>query len=397
MNYPEKLKKGDTIGICAPSGGIAEIEDILQLELAENQLRKMGYKVIETKSVRKENKGRSASGKQRAEEFMELLKNEEVKLIIFAAGGDFLIEIFDYLNFEEIKNLKPKWLQGYSDITGISFLFNTILDIPTMYCQTIKDYAMNPLFRNLTDALRIEKGENIIQESFEKYQRIVDFRENIENENSENDNLDLKNNKEENAINLKKINDENHLNKLEEKENKENKESAENQRKGSDFEELTRPYDLTEEVEWKNIKGEEKIQVKGRSLGGCLDCIKGYIGTKYDRVNEYIERHKEDGLIWFLEVFEMTTPEVYRTLWQMKNAGYFKYCNGIIFGRPLFIREEYEINFNDSVKEALQDLEISIICDADIGHVKPQLAIVNGAILEIISQNGKGTVKTILE
>ena len=54
-------------------------------------------------------------------------------------------------------------------------------------------------------------------------------------------------------------------------------------------------------------------------------------------------------------------------------------------------------NFNDTVKEALQDLEIPIICDADIGHVKPQLAIVNGAILEITSQNGKGTVKTILE
>ncbi len=392
MNYPEKLKKGDIIGICAPSGGIVEKEDILQLELAESQLRKMGYEIIETKSVRKENKGRSASGKERAKEFMELLENEKVKLIIFAAGGDFLIEIFDYLDFEKIKVLKPKWLQGYSDITGISFLFNTILDIPTMYCQTIKDYAMNPLFRNLTDALKIEAGENIIQESFEKYQKIVDFREEKEKENLENDNLDLKNYKEENVINLKKINDEIHLNKLEE-----NKKSDENKREESDFEELTKRYDLTEKVEWKNITGEEKIQVKGRSLGGCLDCIKGYIGTKYDKVNEYIERHKEDGLIWFLEVFEMSTPEVYRTLWQMKNAGYFKYCTGIIFGRPLFIREEYETSFNNSVKEALKDLEIPIICDADIGHVKPQLAIVNGAILEITSQNGKGTVKTILE
>ena len=77
MNYPEKLKKGDTIGICAPSGGISEKEDITKLELAENQLIKMGYKIIETKSVRKEAKGRSASGKERAKEFMELLENEE--------------------------------------------------------------------------------------------------------------------------------------------------------------------------------------------------------------------------------------------------------------------------------------------------------------------------------
>lgn len=393
MNYPEKLKKGDTIGICAPSGGIAEKEDILQLELAENQLRKMGYKIIETKSVRKENKGRSASGKERAKEFMELLENEEVKLIIFAAGGDFLIEIFGYLDFEKIKNLKPKWLQGYSDITGISFLFNTILDIPTMYCQTIKDYAMKPLFRNLTDALRIEEGEGIVQESFEKYQKVVDFRESIENEDLENENKELKDNKErkENINNTKQLNDEISLNKLGEKEKDERKKEK------CKLEELTKTYELTEKVEWKNITGEEKIQIKGRSLGGCLDCIKGYIGTKYDKVNEYVERHKKDGLIWFLEVFEMSTPEVYRTLWQMKNAGYFKDCTGIVFGRPLFIREDYETNFNDTVKEALQDLEIPIICDADIGHVKPQLAIVNGAIIEITSQNGKGTVKTILE
>ena len=396
MNYPEKLKKGDTIGICAPSGGIAEKEDILQLELAENQLRKMGYKIIETKSVRKETKGRSASGKERAKEFMELLENEEVKLIIFAAGGDFLIEIFDYLDFEKIKDLKPKWLQGYSDITGISFLFNTILDIPTMYCQTIKDYAMNPLFKNLTDALGIEEGEEIVQKSFEKYQKVVDFRESIENENTESDKLNLKNNIEEkeNTNSLENINDENNLKKIE---GKENREIVENQKEENYLEELTKTYELTEKVEWKNVTGEEKIQIKGRSLGGCLDCIKGYIGTKYDKVSEYVERHKKEGLIWFLEVFEMSTPEVYRTLWHMKNAGYFKYCTGIVFGRPLFIREDYETNFNDTVKEALQDLEIPIICDADIGHVKPQLAIVNGAILEITSQNGKGTVKTILE
>lgn len=393
MNYPEKLKKGDTIGICAPSGGISEKEDITKLELAENQLIKMGYKIIETKSVRKEAKGRSASGKERAKEFMELLENEEVKLIIFAAGGDFLIEIFGYLDFEKIKNLKPKWLQGYSDITGISFLFNTILDIPTMYCQTIKDYAMKPLFRNLTDALRLEEGEGIVQESFEKYQKVVDFRESIENEDLENENKELKDNKErkENINNTKQLNDEISLNKLGEKEKDERKKEK------CKLEELTKTYELTEKVEWKNITGEEKIQIKGRSLGGCLDCIKGYIGTKYDKVNEYVERHKKDGLIWFLEVFEMSTPEVYRTLWQMKNAGYFKYCTGIVFGRPLFIREDYETNFNDTVKEALQELEIPIICDADIGHVKPQLAIVNGAILEITSQNGKGTVKTILE
>ena len=126
MNYPENLKLGDTIGICAPSDGIAKPEKQLRLDAAINALKNIGYKVIETESVRKSKNGRSASAKKRAEEFMELLENDEVKLIIFATGGDFLCEMLDYLDFEKIKELKPKWMQGYSDITGIGFLFNTI-------------------------------------------------------------------------------------------------------------------------------------------------------------------------------------------------------------------------------------------------------------------------------
>lgn len=155
MNYPENLKVGDTIGICAPSGGITAPEKIEKLELAKIALENLGYKVIETSSVRKEEKGRSASAQIRAKEFMELYENKDVKAIIFATGGDFLCEMIDYLDWEKLKTLPPKWMQGYSDITGISYLFNIKLDIPTLYSQTIKDYAMNPLFRNLTDSLDI--------------------------------------------------------------------------------------------------------------------------------------------------------------------------------------------------------------------------------------------------
>ncbi len=335
MNYPENLKIGDTIGICAPSDGISEKEKIVKLENAIKALENMGYKIIETESVRKSEKGRSASAKKRAEEFMELLENEDVKLIIFASGGDFLCEMIDYLDFDKIKTLKPKWLQGYSDITGISFLFNTMLEIPTMYSQNIKDYSMIPLHESLINALKIESGENIVQKSFDLYEANWS-----EEENS-------------NAT-----------------------------------------YNLTEKVEWKNVLGGEKIEIQGRSLGGCLDCVRFYIATKYDKIKEYLEKYKEDGFIWFLECFEFGTASVSNTLWQMKNAGYFKYCKGIVFGRPLFIRNDYDINFNETVKEILKDLNIPVICDADIGHVSPQMAIVNGAILKITSENGKGKVET---
>ena len=71
MNYPKKLKKGDTIGICAPSGGIVDPIKIKRLEYAEDALRELGYKVIETDNVRCEEKARSAESKIRAKEFMQ--------------------------------------------------------------------------------------------------------------------------------------------------------------------------------------------------------------------------------------------------------------------------------------------------------------------------------------
>lgn len=160
---------------------------------------------------------------------------------------------------------------------------------------------------------------------------------------------------------------------------------------------ITTPYNLTDKVEWKNILGGSKITMQGRSIGGCLDCIMSYIGTKYDNVKNYINSHKEDGIIWFLESFELGTATLLRTLWQMKNAGYFENCNGIIFGRPLFVREDYEVSFNETVKDFFRDFNIPVICDADIGHKSPQLAIVNGAILRITSEDGKGKVETYLK
>lgn len=337
MRYPEMLQKNDLIGICAPSDGIVDEFKIRRLDLAIKNLNKLGYRVIETESVRKSNKGRSTSASKRAKEFMELMENDEVKLILYAAGGDFLMEMLDELDFEKLKTLPPKWTQGFSDITNLGFLFNTILDVPSMYCESVKDYAITPLYKNLTDAMDILSGKEVIQTSFEKYE------------------------------------------------------------KESNREKPEEPYNLTETVEWKNITGEKEIVLQGRSLGGCFDVIECLIGTKYDHIKEYIEKYKEDGILWFLECYEMTTPQVTRKLWQMKNAGYFEHTKGIIFGRPLYLREDYKINFEEAVLDATKDLNIPVICGADIGHVPPQMAIVNGAILKVTSKDGKGKVETFFK
>lgn len=336
MRYPEKLKIGDTIGICAPSSGTVEPDKLERLDKAIEQFKQLGYKVIETASVRKDVQGKSAEGVVRAQEFMELWENEDVKLIIYAGGGDFLMEMLDYIDFSELKNSKPKWTQGFSDITHLSFLLNTICDMPSIYCENVKDYGMESWYKNLKDALKIASGEEIIQTSFEKYQ------------------------------DQKEDNDDG-------------------------------TYNLTNKVNWKNITGEEKIEIKGRALGGCLDCVETLIGTEFDKVKEYVEKYKNDGILWFLECYEMNTPLLQRILWKMKHAGYFKYCKGIVFGRSLMMREDYDVSEEQAILDAIGDLGIPIITGADIGHVPPQLAITQGAILKVISQNGKGTVETYFE
>ena len=134
----------------------------------------------------------------------------------------------------------------------------------------------------------------------------------------------------------------------------------------------------------------------GRCVGGCLDVIINLIGTKYDRVKDYIEKYKNDGIVWFFDIFEMSTPQVFCHLWQMKNAGYFEHCKGIIFGRAFLLREDYDMNLVRVVKDAIGNLNIPVILEADIGHVPPQMPIVNGSILEIMCENGQGEIKTFL-
>lgn len=335
MRYPKALKDGEYIGVTAPSAGITKEVDLERLDNAKNNFEKLGYKYKETANVRTDERGRSSSAKERAEQFMSLWKDEKVGAIISASGGDFLSEMIDELDWEELKKLPPKWFQGYSDNTGLTFLITTLLDTTCIYGPTIKDFGMRNLHKSLTNSIELMNGKTLIQESYEMCEK-------------------------------------------------------------AEWNERTDPYEeynLELKVEWKNLKNEDKLSFKGRCIGGCFDVIINLIGTKYDKIKEYIERYKDDGIVWFLEVFEMSTPQIYLHLWQMKNAGYFENCKGIIFGRPLMVREDYEISYKEALEYFFKDLDIPVIYNADIGHVSPQIPIVSGAILEVKSENEKGKIK----
>lgn len=151
------------------------------------------------------------------------------------------------------------------------------------------------------------------------------------------------------------------------------------------------------EQSWECITNEDDFN--GRIIGGCLDSLKDIIGTKYDCVKKFIKKYGSDGIVWYFDAFEMTNEDILRTMWQLKNAGWFKECTGILFGR---LKNEinytgtslkYAINYN------LKELNIPILINTDIGHTDPVFTIINGSKIKITKnkKNNKYILETFFE
>ncbi len=149
---------------------------------------------------------------------------------------------------------------------------------------------------------------------------------------------------------------------------------------------------LTDKVYWDTY--DKKIEMKGRCIGGCLDVLKDVIGTPFEDVKGFVQKYKEDGIIWYFDVFSMTAEGVYLTLLQMQAAGWFQYAKGFIFGRVVFPNSFMDLSYRDAYQMALKDFPI--IADVDIGHTTPRMTMINGAVLKVKAEDGKGFVEFIL-
>ena len=143
MIYPGKLSKNDTIEIISPSNGVKS-KKIKKFEKAMENLKKYGYKVIEDKYVRNSENGVSSSALNRSIELNNAINNTDVKALIACSGGDYLIQIMDSINYNNVKK-NVKWIQGQSDITPLLFYITTKLDIATIYSFNAKSFGDDEL------------------------------------------------------------------------------------------------------------------------------------------------------------------------------------------------------------------------------------------------------------
>ena len=116
------------------------------------------------------------------------------------------------------------------------------------------------------------------------------------------------------------------------------------------------------------------------------------VGTRFDKTAEFCERYKEDGILWYLESFALSSERLTCGLWHLKEAGWFKYAKGFVFGRPTFFSSDYEISYKEAVEAVLGELGLPIVFEADVGHKAPRMTMINGAKAKITVAEGKGEV-----
>ena len=152
MIIPNKLKKGDTIGIIAPSNPIIN-ENIEEIEKARQIIEKLGYKVKYSKNLFSNTNKYSATAEEKAEDLNEMFMDNEVKMIWCAKAGENSNSLFEYINYEQIKQ-NPKIICGYSDIISITNIITEKTGLVTFSGTNFKTIATDETDYSLKEALK---------------------------------------------------------------------------------------------------------------------------------------------------------------------------------------------------------------------------------------------------
>ena len=140
----------------------------------------------------------------------------------------------DMLPYLETDKITEKWVMGYSDPTNLLYTITTGSDIATMYGHNAGSFDSTHLYDSQKMVFEYLKGNILPQESYPFHE--VDIEQRVEGD-----------------------------------------------------------YALTEKTEWKSLTGD--VDITGRMIGGCLDCLQYLPGTQFDHTKEFIEKYKEDGFI----------------------------------------------------------------------------------------------------
>ena len=175
MILPERLKKGDTIGVIAPSDPIIG-DNIEELERAKKIIENDGFKVKFSKNLFLNINEYSSSAKEKAQDINEMFADKEVKMIWCAKGGENSNTTFEYIDYELIKQ-NPKIICGYSDITSLTNMITEKTGLVTFSGTNFKTIATDETNYSYKEAIkRFVDADLEIGQAREKYYTIQEGR-----------------------------------------------------------------------------------------------------------------------------------------------------------------------------------------------------------------------------
>lgn len=317
MIIPRPLKEGDSVGVTAPSAGMTDEKDILRFSNAKRKLRERGYGTVETPDTYMcDEDGRSASAEQRVREFNGIMGDPGVPVVFAASGGDYESEMLPLMDWSVVEG-NPKWFQGYSDNTVLLFKITAEHDIATIYGGNFGDLGMEPWHRSVEENLEFLEGRRTSQASFRRHaEGFTDRITGLE------------------------------------------------------------PFSEDADTVWRSSVGD--VTIEGRLIGGCMDVIEWFVLKDKADATGFVRKYRGDGIVWYLETYDMDTDRVGRTLGAMREKGWLDGCTGMVFGRPLFY--DGPVSYEDAVTAEVGDMGFPILFDADVGHKAPRMTFINGAL-----------------
>lgn len=388
MRYPAFLKPNGTIGFVAPSFGCATEPYLSAFDNAQRRWKEMGYRLqLGPNCYAQEGIGISNTPEKCGEELWTSYCGTDNDCIISCGGGELMCEILDYVDFARIRQAPPKWYMGFSDNTNMTFLLTTLCDTAAIYGPCASAFGMEPWHPSVQDAMDLLTGRKLAFDGYDKWERewlkdeehpllpynvtepsviryiLPDGSTNIESlrgDAGEGSGAGMNRGRGENA------------------DGGMDRESGENADGGCG---VTAQADHTNRTDCT-----PQIDYKGRLLGGCMDCLVNLLGTRYDRVRDFTDRYKDDGILWFLESCDLNVMSIRRAMWQMEHAGWFEHCCGFVIGRPLCHGQEMMgLDQYRAVYEVIRKYHVPVLMDIDIGHLSPMMPLINGSIGHAVS------------
>ena len=356
MRYPEFLPAGGTIGYVAPSFGLADDFRKAGFAHGREKFRQAGYgEKLGPNCFACDGIGISSTPKSCGRELTEFYCDPEVDAIISCAGGELMCETMSCVDLERIRNAKPKWYMGYSDNTNFTFLLTTMFDVASIYGPGARSFGLEPRHASIDDAFGIMTGRVDEVHGYDKWQL-------TRNPAEETDPLAGYLLTEERVSKLWIP------------------EGWEQSGKASVSEKLGDKTDagtwITDLRTWNG-----SLEISGRMIGGCMDCLVNLLGTRFDHVKEFCEKYREDGFLWFLESCDLNVFSIRRAMWEMEEAGWLRYVKGFVIGRPLcFGQEMIGLDQYEAVLGIARKHQVPVLMDADLGHLPPAMPIVCGSI-----------------